>query len=496
MQSGSEHHLRFGLAFEDLYRREGLLRLDAAFLDHVAGADPSLCERLEAARRDPTGLAAKPEAELIVELAPHLEDFVAELFGIEAEVSLLRARHSELAPLHTAKRKFVMRRLVGKTPEHAKTIDGNAVTTELEAYLMGPLTELSYASHVVRWMESEAEHAEGLRLATDYAIWAVLTAEGQSRHRQGVVFRLPKKLNVYELVPHATSVIGGLPQFKGHEDHGRHREGFHLTDPGTDLAGALDQANYCIKCHHQGKDSCSHGLREKDGIVQEKPLRRPARRLPARGEDLRDERAEGRRAHRIGALAVAIIDNPMCAATGHRICNDCMKSCIYQKQEPVDIPQVETRTLKDVLELPWGFEIYSLLTRWNPLNFARPLPCRGDRAEGAGGRAGTGRVHAGASPDERRAFRGRGRRAEDRAVAGGDCPGSTRFGNRHRFEPIKDIDGHLRATGQAGDGRFRRRGGVRDHGSLGQEFPQGDPSAAGATRGSSRCTAASGSAGR
>ena len=64
----------------------------------------------------------------------------------------------------------------------------------------------------------------------------------------------------------------------------------------------------------------------------------------------------------------------MVAGTGHRICNDCMKSCIYQKQEPVNIPQVETRTLKDVLELPWGFEIYALLTRWNPLNLARPLP--------------------------------------------------------------------------------------------------------------------------
>src|SRR5436190_13396710 len=51
-----------------------------------------------------------------------------------------------------------------------------------------------------------------------------------------------------------------------------------------------------------------------------------------------------------------------------------MKSCIFQKQEPVNIPQIETRTLKDVLELPWGFEIYSLLTRWNPLNFRRPLP--------------------------------------------------------------------------------------------------------------------------
>ena len=51
-----------------------------------------------------------------------------------------------------------------------------------------------------------------------------------------------------------------------------------------------------------------------------------------------------------------------------------MKSCIYQKQEPVDIPQAETRTLKDILELPWGFEIYSLLTRWNPLNLRRPVP--------------------------------------------------------------------------------------------------------------------------
>ena len=51
-----------------------------------------------------------------------------------------------------------------------------------------------------------------------------------------------------------------------------------------------------------------------------------------------------------------------------------MKSCIYQKQEPVNIPQAETRTLKDVLELPWGFEIYWLLTRWNPLEPAPPYP--------------------------------------------------------------------------------------------------------------------------
>jgi NADPH-dependent glutamate synthase beta subunit-like oxidoreductase/NAD(P)H-flavin reductase len=80
------------------------------------------------------------------------------------------------------------------------------------------------------------------------------------------------------------------------------------------------------------------------------------------------------RGYGLGALAIVAIDNPICAATGHRICNDCMKACIYQRQDPVDIPQIETRTLKDVLALPWGFEIYSLLTRWNPLDLQRPLP--------------------------------------------------------------------------------------------------------------------------
>ena len=56
-----------------------------------------------------------------------------------------------------------------------------------------------------------------------------------------------------------------------------------------------------------------------------------------------------------------------------------MKCCIFQKQEPVNIPQIETGVLTDVLALPWGVEIYGLLTRWNPLYPARPhaLPYNG-----------------------------------------------------------------------------------------------------------------------
>ena len=154
----------------------------------------------------------------------------------------------------------------------------------------------------------------------------------------------------------------------------RFRDGFGLTDKGMDLRQALDQANYCIWCHNQGKDSCSTGLTEKGGGA----FKKNTFGVELAGCPLEEKISEMNllksRGHAIGALAVVTVDNPLCAATGHRICNDCMKSCIYQKQEPVDIPQVETRTLKDVLSLPWGFEIYSLLTRWTPLDLRRPIP--------------------------------------------------------------------------------------------------------------------------
>ena len=93
------------------------------------------------------------------------------------------------------------------------------------------------------------------------------------------------------------------------------------------------------------------------------------------------------RGYSLGALAIVAVDNPMCAATGHRICNDCMKACIYQKQEPVDIPQVETRTLKDVLALPWGFEIYCAPDALEPAQPAPAAAAAGERLQGAGGRA-------------------------------------------------------------------------------------------------------------
>jgi NADPH-dependent glutamate synthase beta subunit-like oxidoreductase len=135
----------------------------------------------------------------------------------------------------------------------------------------------------------------------------------------------------------------------------------------------LDEANYCIWCHEQGKDSCSKGLKEKP---PSQGFRKTVFGVPLNGCPLEEKISEFHmvkaRGQPIAALGIVAVDNPMVAGTGHRICNDCMKACIYQKQDPVDIPQAETRTLKDVLELPFGFEIYSLFTRWNPFDLRRP----------------------------------------------------------------------------------------------------------------------------
>ncbi len=100
------------------------------------------------------------------------------------------------------------------------------------------------------------------------AAWAALSPAGIEKHHHGVLFRVPHKLEMTHLIPVEEVKAGEVAAVALPERAWRLREGFKLTDPGMDLTGALDQANYCIKCHNQGKDSCSTGLKEKDGAFK------------------------------------------------------------------------------------------------------------------------------------------------------------------------------------------------------------------------------------
>jgi len=365
-------NVAFGFSFTDLYDSAALARLDARFLEFL---DPALRAHLETARAGVASIAAKEHSQLLIDVAPHLEDFIGELFGIGHALSVLRNHHSDLAPLYAVKRKFVQRRAVTKiNAEQALSLDPATIEARLTDLFGEPLTERAFADHVDQWLDAEAEHAAALQVAEQYAAWATHTPAGRKKHRDGVLFKTPHKLDMEHLVPveHVT-VAGGAraAQLPAHE--WRHREGFHLTDRAWTLTHALDHSYYCIKCHNQGKDSCSTGLKEKTGEYKRSHFGVTLAGCPLE-EKISEMHVVKAQGNPIGALAVITVDNPMAAGTGHRICNDCMKSCIYQKQDPVDIPQAETRSLKDVLELPWGFEIYSLLTRWNPLNLHRPVP--------------------------------------------------------------------------------------------------------------------------
>ena len=192
------------------------------------------------------------------------------------------------------------------------------------------------------------------------------------------LFKQPMNVDFSHLV-HNRAETPGIPErIYGTEDSLRRRDGFKLTDNRYNNREIMSEVEYCVFCHLRGKDSCSIGYLEKDGNAKKNPLGISLNGCPLHEKisEMHTLKYEGRS---VGALSIIMVDNPMCPGTGHRICNDCMKSCIYQKQEPVNIPQIETRVLTDVLYLPWGFEIYSLLTRWNPVNIKRPyeLPYNG-----------------------------------------------------------------------------------------------------------------------
>lgn len=356
------------LTFSNLYSQPGLESIDQQFLSFLHSIDLALYDRYAQARQNKIG-----DSDLLIALAPIVEDFIADLFNIKQNVLALQKAHHILAPVFSVKRLFVQRQAVRKySAQDASAFDGRALKAEI-SHLIPDFNETTLAQHITDWQQDEQKNAEILDLAARYCAWAVHSKEGQQEHKDWVLFALPHKLDYQNLVPLEKDANGcwqGLPE------HARRRDGFKLTDEGVTRLQALDQANYCIWCHHQGKDSCSKGLKPKGDSpdkFQKSPLGTTLNGCPL-DEKISEMNEVRSRGYALGALAIITIDNPMAAATGHRICNDCMKSCIYQKQEPVNIPAIETQSLRDVLDLPWGFEIYSLLTRWNPLNVARPLP--------------------------------------------------------------------------------------------------------------------------
>ena len=365
-----------GYAFADLHEPDRLASLYERFCEEVQAADPVFWRKWDAYRAAPDAPRTPLElSHLLVEMAPYVSRFVTRLFAIDAPAGAIAEATRVQDDLFRFKVDFVRRRAlpllkngahVARDPKDDETVDALVATQP------GVDRELAIARAGCALLDREKSEVGSLKSDSEALKRWCAARIHDSAYRAWAVFRFPENLDYFNLVAvdHPES---GLPEaMAGPEWRRRRRDGFTLTDARMTPRDVLSEIHYCVLCHERDKDSCSQGLYEKDGTVAANPLGIALDGCPL-DEKISEMHALRKAGDALGALALVILDNPMCPGTGHRICNDCMKSCIYQKQEPVNIPQIETGVLTDVLSLPWGVEIYGLLTRWNPLNVRRPF---------------------------------------------------------------------------------------------------------------------------
>jgi NADPH-dependent glutamate synthase beta subunit-like oxidoreductase/NAD(P)H-flavin reductase len=420
-----------GFNYSDLFNPFKLRDLAETFYSELKLNNPELGETLtQYIEAKGAGYEQKVESKILTDSAPYLSNFIARLFHIERERGELLAEIKSQDPIWKYKF-FVQRRAIKKfTAESVNDLDYNELTWALKELQKAGFSdtlrfdeELAVASVTADLVELEElltknqeltdsakrtlkavqatfdAHKDSTfgKLFSKYAIEIEATGELLQtqatlrileawsavaffkKTKNWISFHTPRTLDYQHLV-HITRPLGKLPEAMNFmdENHLRRRDGFKLTDEGATLRESLAEIDYCMICHERSKDSCSTGMHEKDGSTKRNPLGIKLEGCPL-DEKISEMHLVKGQGDSIGALALVTIDNPMCAGTGHRICNDCMKACIFQKQDPVNIPQAETSALKDVLAMPYGFEIYTLLTRWNPLNAKRPfaLPFNG-----------------------------------------------------------------------------------------------------------------------
>ncbi|MBM3801437.1 MAG: pyridine nucleotide-disulfide oxidoreductase [Acidimicrobiia bacterium] len=386
-----------GFRFADLNRVRRIAELDGVFRQALGASDPELSKLYEAYRSaEGKGYEVVAVSDLLIRVAPHLGRFVAQLFGIEAQHESLRQQVWEDGRLFEWKKKYLDRQVLKHPPtqEEMGPWDLSELEFDYRALVDRRVAQTSFAEDPERELAEAglgtleaveaakaAGDSQGLASAQeDLGIihkWSAALAFHPSLRERSKHFAsigVPEAVDYQNLV-RIDRFDSQLPErFRGPAETRRFRDGFKLTDERMTPRETLQEVYYCIYCHERDKDSCSKGYR-KQGQIQNNPLDIRLEGCPL-DEKISEAHLLKRQGEVIAALAMIMVDNPLCAGTGHRICNDCMKSCIFQKQTPVNIPQIETGILTDVLNLPYGFEIYSLLTRWNPLNMLRPVPLR------------------------------------------------------------------------------------------------------------------------
>ena len=385
-----------GFDFAELFLPEALGRLDKEFLNYINEQDANLATALLNYRQT-LGKSLSPleTSEFLIKSGPLLGNFIVELFGIGPEVNTVKQITCSHQVIFDFKAYYVQKQAKRRLNEAENLPGFGELEVKLEAVYSctphPPPTASTFPArgevkktcdkelNIAKWgmdlLQDPDKNADIIEQLVQWCIQAMVSEEGQLLVQDWVSFKLPKKLDYENLVPTVPYLDlnlnnNNLEYRQGRPEQHEHRDGFVLTDVRMSERQVLGEIDYCVYCHKNEGDFCSKGFPVKKAQpelgLKKNPLGEILTGCPLE-EKISEMHVLKKQGQTIAALAVIMVDNPMCPITGHRICNDCMRACIYQKQEPVDIPQTETGILGDVLSLPWGVEIYDLLTRWNPL---------------------------------------------------------------------------------------------------------------------------------
>lgn len=363
-------HLSYHLSFEDLYTPRGLRKIHRLFLKTLQTENKALSAQYQRVSEGHSIGSALEESDFFIQVSLILEKFLNSLFSLEKETRAHQKKAAEAEIIFWARRHFVMRYALGLLgKKEVENLPPHQATNLLPQKLQGNFSQKKFAKAVKRWLKAPEKYKNALDQCALYTLWAIHTKQGQDQNKNSLLFKVPEPRDFANLIPwqkeaHHLSIK---------KEHLHPREGFSLTDKGPTLKAALIESQACIWCHEQGKDSCRKGLFDKEGQIKKNPLKNTLEGCPL-DQKISEMHFLMAKGHFLAAAAVVMIDNPLFPLTGHRICNDCSAACIFQKQTPIDIPGAETRLLDTLLDLPYGFEIYSLLTKWNPLLYKEPLP--------------------------------------------------------------------------------------------------------------------------
>lgn len=310
-----------------IFNKNDITQIDAEFLTYLKNKNEELFLVFQKHRKKNEELTPN----LILEVGKILDCFLSNFFDITKQYNTF----NESLPI--VKRNFVQRRVYLQY----KNLE---IFDVWESYYNFE-NEEKFIEDVLTTSEEMLEKIE------KFTAFVLFSKIGKEKFGNYEVFCLPKAIEERRnSFLHDANLVASKEKTE--------RTGFSLTDKAPSKKTIDWNLYYCLYCHNRGKDSCSKGLNsEKQGC----PLK----------QDISESIFVKKEGFAIGAMAIIMRQNPFFILTGRRICNDCELSCIFQKQEPVDIQSVESAILNDVLNLNYGFEMYYLLLLWNPLNIQK-----------------------------------------------------------------------------------------------------------------------------